>query len=473
MSFVRRFKRNGRIYLGEVENKWEDGKVRQKFIRYIGLDPEQNKNIFPQNLSDLSIDGVKVYGSVIILDFIARELRLHDLLGEYSDVILPLVYCHCHDYKSLSDVKNWFKKTDLNKVFKIENLTEKRLHRGLLEIENMDKLVLQKSIFETLQEKYKLKISSAIYDVTNIYFTGKACNLANKGKSKDGVKGRRIVQIGLGVLKDTGFPLFHQVHKGNVHDSKIFYEGIEYLKNFKIYRGTIIYDRGLTSKNNILELNNDNWKLIGGMPLHKGIKNFISEMDFSKLEKYTNRVELGGSTVFYVTTKDYTYGGVSGKLIILLNPQKKQDIREIRLKKIIESKQLLRQKKEVLLGFEKFFTKDGKINSHALKRKEKYDGLSILFTTGKYSKEEIVRLYFEKDIIEKSFQVLKLSLALRPVRHWLGGKAEAHIFICYLSYLLLTTFKFLLKNSNLDVKSLSVQKALSEMESVYRGMYYN
>ena len=36
MSFIKKIKKNGRIYLAEVENKWIDGKSVQKHIRYVG-----------------------------------------------------------------------------------------------------------------------------------------------------------------------------------------------------------------------------------------------------------------------------------------------------------------------------------------------------------------------------------------------------------------------------------------------------
>ena len=82
MSFIRKIKRNGRIYLAEVETKRVDGKVKQKFIRYLGVEPNAKKSIFPSSHSDFKMDGVKVYGSVIVLDFLSRQLGLYDLLGQ-------------------------------------------------------------------------------------------------------------------------------------------------------------------------------------------------------------------------------------------------------------------------------------------------------------------------------------------------------------------------------------------------------
>lgn len=121
--------------------------------------------------------------------------------------------------------------------------------------------------------------------------------------------------------------------------------------------------------------------------------------------------------------------------------------------------------------------KSGKINSHAIKREEKYDGLSFIFTNGKFSQEEIVKMYFGKDLIEKSFQSLKGVLSLRPIRMWLEENIEVHVFICYLEYTLLTTFRFFLEKSRKkagfqELIHLSVTEAFDELTDVYRVYFH-
>jgi len=39
MSFIRKIKHGNSVYYAEVENKWVNGKVVQKHIRYLGKDP--------------------------------------------------------------------------------------------------------------------------------------------------------------------------------------------------------------------------------------------------------------------------------------------------------------------------------------------------------------------------------------------------------------------------------------------------
>ena len=72
MSFIRKKRRNGRVYLYEVENHRVDGKVKQRIIRYIGVDPDSEREAFPACNDDLSLDGVKLHGPVLVLDSIAK-----------------------------------------------------------------------------------------------------------------------------------------------------------------------------------------------------------------------------------------------------------------------------------------------------------------------------------------------------------------------------------------------------------------
>lgn len=277
-----------------------------------------------------------MFGSVIMLDFLARQIGLYDLLGEQAHPILTLVYCHCHGYQSVSKIQRWFKKTDLSKIFGIPEMIEGRLRETIYTLGKWDLLALQKSIFEKLMQICEEEVSSVIYDVTNTYFTGTCTSFAKPGRDKQGVRGRRLIQIGLVITKKHGFPLFHQVHPGNIHDSRIFGEAIAHLKMLGIRKGTIVYDRGITAKNTVIEMSSRQWEIIAGMPMHRGIKNIISNLDLTNIETVRNRVEHGSMT-HYVKTLSYSFGKTKGKLGILLNPRKKQDQKEDRIEKIIEA----------------------------------------------------------------------------------------------------------------------------------------
>ena len=115
MSYIKRTKRDGKIYLSEVESKRVAGKVVTKHIRYIGREVD-GETILSTSISDIEVEQVKVYGPLVILNHIAQEVGLASLLGEYGDEILSMVYAHCLNYESVNQMPDWFKRTDRNNV---------------------------------------------------------------------------------------------------------------------------------------------------------------------------------------------------------------------------------------------------------------------------------------------------------------------------------------------------------------------
>ena len=74
-----------------------------------------------------------------------------------------------------------------------------------------------------------------------------------------------------------------------------------------------------------------------------------------------------------------------------------------------------------------------------------------------------MRLYFDKDLVEKAFRTLKGVVKLQPIRHWLSQRVIAHVFICYLAYLLLALLKYRLKSTGI-----SPEEALDELSTMYK-----
>ena len=115
---------------------------------------------------------------------------------------------------------HWFQRTDLNLLLNLDGVTEARFLNALDLFENQDLLKMQKQIFQCVTREYKLSDKDILYDVPNTYLYGKKCPLGKLGKDKDGVKGRPLIQIGLGLTKEDGIPVFHQVFDGNIADAR-------------------------------------------------------------------------------------------------------------------------------------------------------------------------------------------------------------------------------------------------------------
>jgi transposase len=462
MSFIRRIKRNERVYLAEVENVRVDGKVVQRHIRYVGREVD-GKAVLNSDISDIAIDEVKVYGPLLILNEIAKSIGLHDLLGSYANEILSMVYAHCIDYRSLNQMKKWYDRTDLNFILDLASLTEARLVGALDALESLDPTEIQSVIFDRVRKAYGIRNKGIVYDVTNTYLYGRRCPLGRFGKDKEARKGYRLIQVGLGVTQKDGIPVFHKVYNGNIHDARTFSDSITEFKRYGIDHGVVIFDRGITSKHNQTAIFELEWKVICGLPLDVNLKQILrrtkNEQEFLQ---FNNRVKLN-STTFYVVSQPHEIDGVHGKLAFCFNEHLKKEIKESRYDEIENAKQLLAQGKKIKPELTRFFSRSGRLLIDRLDQAAEFDGYSCIFTTESFTDDHLVRTYFDKDLVEKAFQSLKGIIKLRPIRHWLYNRVIAHVFICYLAYLLLALLKMKLRDLNI-----SPITALRELEGFYK-----
>lgn len=462
MSFTRKIKKGNKVYLAEVENKWINGKCVQKHIRYLGKEAD-GKTILSSSISNIEVNQVKLYGPLLVLHYLASRIGLADLLGEYSKEILSMVYAHCLDYKSVNRMPDWFERTDLNMLLNIEDLTEKRLLGALDFLEECDLERLEESIFRAVKNKYSLTNSGIIYDVTNTYLYGKNCPLGKQGHDKNGVKGRPLIQIGLGVTKDEGIPVFHKVFDGNIHDSRTLQDLISSFHHYKFRNGLIVYDRGITSASNLKDIKNLRWNTLCGLPIRKNLKKTLRALIARhNLIDLTNRVRLN-KTVFYVITAPHQIDGVKGTLAICFNDRQMRELRESRYDEIVNAQKLLKQNKKIKSGLEKYFDKKGNLLQAKIAEAEEFDGFSCIFCTKLFSKGQMVRIYFDKDIVERAFKSLKGVVRLQPIRCWLYSHVIAHVFVCYISYLLLSLLNYHLKKIQITPDA-----ALNEIKTMYK-----
>jgi transposase len=460
MSFIRKRKRNGQVYLEEVENIRENGKVIQRFIRHVGREAD-GKTILSCSVSDAEIDSIKLAGPLMVLHSIATEIGLPAALGDYSNEILALTYAHCLDYKSLNKMRTWFERTDLNHILNLENLTEKRLVNALDSLEQIDQMRFQGAVFDAVKEKLKISPSGIVYDVTNTYFRGSSCPLAKLGHDKEKRKGYPLIQIGLAVTRERGIPIFHKTFPGNVHDARTFSDVSTELKRFGIVGGLAVMDRGISSGDNTDYLDENNWKVICGLKMTEPLRALI-ESELVDLVRVGNRVHVNQSK-FYCREIPFTHGLSRGRLIICFNRKRAQLQEESRFDEIESAQVRLKANKTIKPEILEYFGKDGRLLNARLVEAAKFDGISLIFTNTKISLDEVVQGYFDKDVVEKAFQTLKGVVNLRPVRHWLYNRVEAHVFICYLACLLLSVLK-----DKVRPLEISASRALQDLDGLYR-----
>jgi len=418
MAFIRKIKTKSGTYLAEVEGYRKDGKVKQRVIKYLGkeIDGKPVKRIFADKIE---VKSVKQSLDVLSIDKLAEELHIKSLKNKY---ILALIYSQLLENKSINKLENWMRFTEIPNVLGIDRLSVKNLYESLSDINEEDFEKINDELFSVFSKHENIS-DVAIIDVTDTYFAGSSINIKKRRGKDDKIS--KLTQIGLAVSFKEGFPIFHQQYHGNLSGINIFKDMSLKLKDKGI--ASLIMDRGFLSKENLEIALHLKFKIIAGLKKNNIlIKKFIKPIKRDDIYSAKCRVPLKKTTVFI---KEFEYCG--GKLIAVYNPALEVVKKEIN------------------------FEKEVKNNLDV--------GYSLIYHNTKYSSEEVVGKYYDKEIVERAFKHLKGVLNLRPIRVWLSNHITGHIKICYLAYAILSLMNYKLKKINI-----SAIEALESLRYGYR-----
>ena len=343
-----------------------------------------------------------------------------------------------------------------------DKVNDDRLYRAL------DRLLPYKEAFERylkekLGELFPLDYDLLLYDVTSTYFEGESPRneLAQRGYSRDHRPDCKQVNIAL-VVSRCGMPVGYEVFAGNRHDSKTVEQVVAHVE--KIYgRANRIWvmDRGMVSEENVEYLKKEGRRYIVGTP-----KNQLRKYEQELLSKEWKQVH-DGLQVRLCPAPD-------GKEVFILcrsleRQAKEQAMHERFEKRIEEGLEKIaascrkgKQKPLVIAervgrlmgqntraaGLFRVQIKDergsAQIDWSKLDSWREWARLSegcymLRSNVTDWTPEELWRAYIQLTEAEAAFRIQKSDLQIRPVWHQRADRVQAHIFVCFLAYVLWKT----------------------------------
>ncbi len=418
MTFIRKIKKRSGTYLVEVKGyRNNEGKVRQR-VKYLGKEID-GKAVKRVATNDIKAVSVKQSLDILAIDKIAEELKLKEI--PYKPA-LSLAYSQLLEKRSINKLEEWMRYTEIPDVLGIKLPCVKEIYESLADINEDDFEKLNEKMLSVFESYENIK-ESAIIDVTDTYFLGTNVNLKKRRGKDDKVS--KLIQIGLAVSFKNGFPIFHKKYHGNLSGIDIFKDMALELKNKGI--SSMIMDRGMLSLDNLNIALKLRFQIIAGIRKTKTlIQEFISKINREEIYTKKNLVQLKNTQVF-IKTFDYN----KGKLIVVYNPSVEVMKKQLNFNKDLDS--------ELDVGY------------------------SLIYHNTKRSSEEVVKNYYDKEMVERAFKHIKGILNLRPIRVWLNNHIEGHIKICYLAYAILSLLNFKLKKLKI-----SAVDALSSLKQGYK-----
>lgn len=477
-----REKRDGRVYLSEYKSVWENGKVRHKFVRFLGREGPDGKPIRrPRRVLDnVDISGTRRYGDVAVMWELAEYLHFPEIIDKIcpsnSDISTGKILTiwavnRAVSPESASGLQQWARRTALAELAEVsaDKLNKDRLFRALDDVCLSDDkgeelydhtLTVEKKIF---RQNGIIDTDTLAYDLTSTYFYGTTCAIARKGYNRDKKLGRLQIVIALAVTRKDRLPILHRVYPGNTHDCSTTIEFLSTARGFGIKEGTIIWDRILTTEDTLRLAKENGYQLIAGL---SATRNDVVDAlrNASGIESIDNFVKKNGHGSLFAKPLRTEIFGKPQSVVVCLNTDMMENERGERYETLLDIKERLgklsedkwnwperKMHKEMakIVGNNTDLVQtrvkrkgvtpriDVHMRKHALRNLELQEGrYAILHTDPTLSPKQVIEEYHGKDFIEKAFMSLKQDVEIRPLRHRTPSRIRAYVLVCVLGYYL-------------------------------------
>jgi hypothetical protein len=395
------------------------------------------------------------HGNAAAAHVMAGKLGLRSLLGPPGperDIAYALIISRAIRPKSKLSTVRWWNAGDTTLATDLGVAGA-----GTDEVyEAMDWLLAQKGKIEKkLARRHLREGGIAMYDLSSSWVEGARCELAAFGYSRDGKRGRAQIEYGL-LTDPEGRPVGIDLFKGNTADAIAFKTAVDKTrKDFGLKQLVFVGDRGMITKTRIADLR----KLAGA-----GWVTALKAPDIAALAADGGPLQLSlfdEQNLAEITHPDYP----GERLVCCRNPALEESRRlkresllaatETDLEKIKASVAAGRLKDKDKIGVRvgkiigkhkvgKHFTWDITGDGFTYRRDEekiaaeaRLDGIYVIRTTiTAYAADApgVVQTYKNLKHVERDFKTIKIDdLDIRPIRHYLAGRVEAHLIICMLA----------------------------------------
>jgi transposase len=464
------------------------------------------------NSAAVRVENCVQFGGPWLALQLIRRLRLDEFLKDtmpagrehvawWRSALILVIARLCDPSSELYVAEQWYPKSALPALLGVpaDRVDDNRLYRTL------DQLLPHKEQLEVhlknrMGELFDLEYDLLMYDITSTYFEGQAERnpLAQRGYSRDNRGDCKQVCIGL-VVSRCGMPLGYEVFAGNTADVTTVEHIVEtmearYGKSDRIW----VMDRGMVSEENIDFLQDGDRRYIVGTP-----KSMLKKFEAEVLKDDWNTIRDGLEVKLCQRPRDADNVDADGcettdEIFILCRSRdrsKKEEAIVARSEEKIQTRlsamkarcekqnrdpmkverevgRLLGQNTRAARLFEVTVTKteEGIAQVAWKKVKAKRDwatlsaGCYLLRTNvTDWTDEELWKAYIQLTEAEAAFCVHKSDLKIRPIWHQNEDRVLAHIFVCFLAYVLWRTLGQICAKAGLGNEPRRILAELSEL----------
>ena len=484
--FFRQKMSGNRVYLQIVENRWEQGRSKQRVIATLGrLDRLTESG----QLDTLLQSGAKFSESILVLtahregkspaistrrigpalvfarlweelqmpQVIRRLLAgrrltlpverilfltvLHRLFASGSDRSCLSVWRKDHEIPGTETIA-------LHQMYRVmawlgESLPQDQQEGATPFSPRCTKDAFEEALFDRRRDLFG-ELELVFFDTTSIYFEGEGgTDLGQYGHSKDHRSDRKQMVVGA-VLDGEGRPLCCELWPGNVTDVKTLIPIVDRLRTrFQIRSICVVADRGMISQETIAQLQADERQVhyILGARL-RNVKE-ICEAVLSRGGRYrvVHESRQKSTDPSPLKVKEVSVDG--RRYVVCLNDEQAKKDRMDRKAIVSALQEQVKQNAKSMVGnkgYRKYLQDDGKkfaIDEAKVKHDSRFDGKWVLQTDlDEMPAEDVALKYKQLWMVEDMFRTAKTLLETRPVYHHHDETIRGHVFCSFLALVL-------------------------------------
>ena len=491
-------KKTGVSYVYEYTSYWDKEKKqgRNKQVCIGKIDPVSGE-IIPSKrfaspgvssqvaLDDESITATaQIVGPSLILDSISERLGLRKLLKscfpQTYQQIMAMAYYLVVEGGALSFCSTWCKS---HAPALATSLSSQRISEVLLSITTDQKQTfLNRWMKEILEDDY------LCYDMTSISSYSQINEYIKYGYNRDG---EALPQLNLAVLfgQKGQLPVYFQRMPGNITDVTTMPNLLKTFKALGIKGMSYVLDKGFYSKKNVDELTASKHKFLVAVPLNnKWVQKAIDDV-YETIHGPEGYCKLDDE-ILYTHTRIYPWGEKRYRCYLHLyyNAKARAEAIDQFNKDLVDYKHELESGKinsKHQTAYDSFFIithtpKRGMMvayNTEAVNQHiKRYTGFQALLSNRIKDPLEALRIYRDKDVVEKSFDDLKNQLDMKRLRMHSSKATDGRLFVQFIALILMSALRKEMRQSRL-IKDYTVRELLKEMQTLtkitYSGRYGN
>jgi hypothetical protein len=498
------------LYLGEItssqKNTWsktleifdaDSGKHEQKLLfADPGVIPECGIDALQVKLSQMQLCRPRSFGNCWLACRLWQELGLDEFWQERIDdsrgdipwskvLTLLVVNCLVDPASECYVHRQWFDKTAMDELLATDYrvASKDRLYRCLDRIPE-HKEDLCKYLKSRWEDLFGIEFDVLLYDLTSTYFEG-LCEQNPKAKfgySRDKRSDCRQVIIAL-IVTPEGFPIGYDVLPGNTLDKTTLHRFLEKVESmYGKARRVWIMDRGIPTEEVLSQMREENIHYLVGTPraMLTKLEDKLVDLDWKQANDTVAVKLLAEDQELYVLAKSKD------------RRAKERAMRKYRLRKYLAGLAKLRKN---CRNRDKLIERLGALKQQAGRsngcvdlilppqgcpvtpatfryhlNRDTYremllrDGMYLLRTNLTETDPNIIwQRYILLTQVEAAFKSFKSDLAVRPMRHQLEHRVEAHIFVAVMAYCLMVTLRHKLRGC---AEGLTGQDVLDKLGSI-------